>query len=61
VLEHLFGDLFQAGEIWVAGVVGCPDYGPVGTCLFVPVEQVEYDHVLTFRAVESLPVKVTSA
>ncbi len=29
--------------------------------LEIPVEQVEYDHVLSFRAVESLPVKVTSA
>jgi cytochrome P450 len=29
--------------------------------LEIPVEKVEYDHVLTFRAVESLPVKVTSA
>ena len=29
--------------------------------LEIPVKDVEYDHVLTFRAVESLPVKVTSA
>ena len=29
--------------------------------LEIPVEQVEYDHVLSFRAVESLPVTVTSA
>ena len=29
--------------------------------LKIPVKDVEYDHVLTFRAVESLPVKVTSA
>jgi cytochrome P450 len=29
--------------------------------LEIPVEQVEYDRVLTFRAVESLPVTVTSA
>ena len=29
--------------------------------LEIPVEQVEYDHVLTFRAVDNLPVTVTSA
>jgi len=29
--------------------------------LEIPVEDVQYDRVLTFRAVESLPVKVTSA
>ena len=29
--------------------------------LEIPVEEVEYDRVLSFRAVESLPVTVTSA